>query len=232
MEAQHTKPAKKSKNKANDALEKERARQIALIAMAQERTSGKEEHLEKALSDPEKQALAKAVMKYEMKGAKSTKSKEQPIIQNTTSGVSAVSMEYSVDDSTYMGDGSTTAGSTLMGQHYATDGSVTTAGTKESRGLKAASNVAATENANKVKDDYDEELSEFSIQESTSSVEVVPSDEELFGVGWAKALDAKSGSYYYFTLDRAKIVWDNPLIVHRGSTDSMDSSLPEGAAVI
>ncbi len=52
---------------------------------------------------------------------------------------------------------------------------------------------------------------EFSIQESSSSLSVVPTDEELYAIGWAKALDPKSGNFYYFTLDRKKIMWDNPL---------------------
>jgi hypothetical protein len=55
--------------------------------------------------------------------------------------------------------------------------------------------------------DEDESLS---LQESGSS-EVIPTDEELFVVGWAKALDPRSGNYYYFTLDRTKTVWENPL---------------------
>lgn len=46
----------------------------------------------------------------------------------------------------------------------------------------------------------------------TSAEEVVPSDESLFSIGWAKALDENSGSYYYFTLDRSKTVWENPLL--------------------
>ena len=70
-----------------------------------------------------------------------------------------------------------------------------------------------------------------SLQEPTVS-EYIPTDEELFAVGWAKALDSKSGSYYYFTLDRSKIVWDNPLATRGASMDSAESSLPEGAAVI
>jgi hypothetical protein len=54
--------------------------------------------------------------------------------------------------------------------------------------------------------------SALSIQDSASSViSVVPSDEELFAVGWAKAVDPSSGNYYYFTLDRSKTVWENPL---------------------
>lgn len=51
----------------------------------------------------------------------------------------------------------------------------------------------------------------LSPQASTSTMDEIPSDEELFSVGWAKALDPNSGSYYYFTLDRKKTVWDNPL---------------------
>ena len=47
--------------------------------------------------------------------------------------------------------------------------------------------------------------------EGESLLSVVPTDAELFAVGWAKALDASSGNYYYFTLDRTKTVWDNPL---------------------
>ena len=49
----------------------------------------------------------------------------------------------------------------------------------------------------------------LSLLESKSST--VPSDEELVAIGWAKALDPNSGSYYYFTLDRSKTVWENPL---------------------
>ena len=44
-----------------------------------------------------------------------------------------------------------------------------------------------------------------------SEEEIIPSDEDLYAVGWAKALDQSSGSYYYFTLDRSKTVWENPL---------------------
>lgn len=68
---------------------------------------------------------------------------------------------------------------------------------------------------------------------SAESVLDVPTDEELFSVGWAKALDPKSGSYYYFTLDRAKIVWDNPLAPKPDpSVTSSDFPVPEGGAVI
>lgn len=49
----------------------------------------------------------------------------------------------------------------------------------------------------------------LSLLESNSSI--VPTDEDLNAIGWAKALDPNSGSYYYFTLDRQKTVWENPL---------------------
>ncbi|KAL7458879.1 hypothetical protein ACHAWC_010596 [Mediolabrus comicus] len=39
----------------------------------------------------------------------------------------------------------------------------------------------------------------------------VPSDEDLRQIGWSKAYDMVSRCYYYFTLDRSKIVWENPL---------------------
>ncbi len=51
-----------------------------------------------------------------------------------------------------------------------------------------------------------------------------PSDQELFALGWAKALDPKSGAYYYFTLDRSKIVWDNPLVEKSVFSSSTTSS--------
>jgi hypothetical protein len=55
---------------------------------------------------------------------------------------------------------------------------------------------------------HDEDLPHV---DSEDSCESVPSDESLFNVGWAKAFDPSSESHYYFTLDRSKIVWDNPL---------------------
>jgi hypothetical protein len=75
--------------------------------------------------------------------------------------------------------------------------------------------------------DEDEERSALSIQESTStSMSVVPTDEELFAVGWAKALDARSGNFYYFTLDRSQTVWENPLSAARSTMgDTVSTAL-------
>ena len=61
-------------------------------------------------------------------------------------------------------------------------------------------------------EDDDDQSALLSIQESSSSVlSAIPTDEELFSVGWAKALDPNSNNYYYFTLDRSRTVWENPL---------------------
>ena len=57
--------------------------------------------------------------------------------------------------------------------------------------------------------------SDFSTSTTGSSLRpldhAVPTHEELFAFGWAKALDPKTGAYYYFTLDRTQTVWINPL---------------------
>jgi hypothetical protein len=42
--------------------------------------------------------------------------------------------------------------------------------------------------------------------------ETIPSDEDLLAIGWKKALDAASGKYYYYTVDRDQVVWENPLV--------------------
>ena len=62
-------------------------------------------------------------------------------------------------------------------------------------------------------DNEDEASGMVSTQEGSVSTysSIVPSDEELLAIGWAKAMDPSSGNYYYFTLDRSKIVWDSPL---------------------
>jgi hypothetical protein len=94
------------------------------------------------------------------------------------------STDYSLDDTT-AADGS------LIGTQYAGDASVFT---------------STSENRHIIKAGYDGPF-----QIPTSTPERVPTDEELYTVGWAKAFDHSSGAYYYFTLDRSTIVWDNPL---------------------
>ena len=65
------------------------------------------------------------------------------------------------------------------------------------------------ENSDRNEEGGDDDIS-LSLLESKSSL--IPSDEELTTMGWAKALDPNSGSYYYYTLDRSRTVWENPLV--------------------
>ena len=68
-------------------------------------------------------------------------------------------------------------------------------------------------------------VNEGSTVSGTSGPDIPPpSDQELFAMGWAKAMDPKSGAYYYFTLDRSKIVWDNPLVEKSVFSSSTTSS--------
>ena len=123
---------------------------------------------------------------------------------------SAISMEYSQDGSSaYMTEG----GSTLFGQQFANDSPSMT---------KASTKLAASTT------EEDENSAFMSVQASSAStMSVVPTDDELLAIGWAKAMDATSGNYYYYTLDRSKIVWDNPLSSNN-SVDEGNSSRGTG----
>ena len=215
------------KDNVKAALEQERARQMALVAKAKEHTTRDQENNHQ--SDLMKAAAAKKSLK------------DTGMIYKNNSGVS---LDYSIDSHSYLaGDGST-----LLGGKFAADSSVlsgsSTKGSSQSSSQKFHTHRTKHDPLampNQMTNPRDEdEKSGFSIQESSSSMEVIPSDEDLFAVGWAKALDPRSGSYYYFTLDRAKIVWDNPLApAHDTSMEEDDetaaddtSSLPRGAIVI
>jgi hypothetical protein len=197
-----------------------------MIAIAQDNSSQKsQDHIQRYLKDPRKVELARALMEAEkarspQRGSPS-RTAGSPSLQRANSGIS---LDYSIDSS-LLGDGSTT----LAGSVLATDASV---GTANSRRTQRSTGTTGTFKGKKIAEEDDGSVS---IQESYSgSGEPVPNDEDLFAIGWAKALDAKSGSYYYFTLDRTKIVWDNPLAPHTvesaGSADSI--SLPPGSAMI
>jgi len=140
----------------------------------------------------------------------SSKSGRNALI-NTKSNdpVNALSMEYSQDDSTMIGEksvGEYTFDSTLLGQNFAADSkSVLSAATKET--------LVAKEILEEVPEYSQHTHVSIGGDSSYTTVddEPVPSDEELFAAGWAKALDSNSGYYYYFTLDRKRTVWENPL---------------------
>jgi hypothetical protein len=117
----------------------------------------------------------------------------------------------------------------LLGQNYAADGSIISHGTRENKNKDNVIRDVVQE------DSHDSHNSSFS--SSGSGDELIPTDEELFAVGWAKAFDPKSGSYYYFTLDRTQTVWENPLAppdVSESQTEeeSLQGANPTRAAAI
>lgn len=171
---------------AQQLLEHEKRRQRDLVAKTQ-------------------QEVAKTNLKpssnYKMQ-AKLQQPRSSPKVE---SSASAASLEYSADGSTIFADQATafTAETSLLGQQFATDGSVSTAGRPK---------LSTVRDSQDEDEDDDYSSAALSLQTSTSSaVSVVPTDEELFAAGWAKALDPKSGNYYYFTLDRTTTMWENPL---------------------
>lgn len=155
-----------------------------MIALAQQETL-KETRKEGALSEKNGNTP-----KYNMDPSPSPKK-----VERNDSG--SVSLEYSIDSSSMLGETSTLAGQFISG-----DGaSIGTSASRRRMKVHAEEEESAT----------------------SQMTEYVPSDEELFAVGWAKALDPKSGSYYYFTLDRSKIVWENPLAPEDAITTASSS---------
>ena len=163
-------------------------------------------------------------------GASSPKKRNQNIFVpgSPASGTMEInsqpSMDYSMDTASLLGDGS------LVGGQFAGDGSVLTTGTTASDNKSLLSyvtrstvhdmNGSSNEHVKKdVQASPEEEENDLSLTLMASSStggggEQIPSDEELFSIGWAKAVDPSSGCYYYFTLDRSQTVWENPLTRH------------------
>lgn len=183
--------SKKKKSDPKEALDEERKRSEQLLDKVK-------------LSDAAAQKKGKSA--YVMTPVSPTGRRGSHEVQTVQSGAS---MEYSQDgSSTYITDGA----STLLGQHIEGDGSVLTTATKGSKATKSISR--------RIESDDEDASGLLSTQESASTYSsVVPSDEELLAIGWAKALDPNSGNYYYFTLDRSTIVWDNPLTMAEGAVD-------------
>ena len=144
--------------------------------------------------------------------------------------ISKPSLDYSVDTASLLGDGSLLGGDgSLLGGQFAGDGSVMTLGTTASDNRSLLSCVTRTTvhdmSGNAGQDTKsrsllgsprtgsdDDDISLSLLASSSSGMEPIPTDEELFAIGWAKAMDPSSGTYYYFTLDRTRTVWDNPLL--------------------
>mmetsp|Transcript_21949 Transcript_21949/g.33298 ORF Transcript_21949/g.33298 Transcript_21949/m.33298 type:complete len:798 (-) Transcript_21949:1811-4204(-) len=133
---------------------------------------------------------------------------------------SNMSLDYSMDSSLLGGGDSSVTGNYFT----ANDGTACSYSSKSSkrsskRTEQAAATAAAASKSMLPPDESESSgLDNCSIASgsmasgNTSASEAIPTDQELFDIGWAKALDLKSGSYYYFTLDRSKIIWENPLL--------------------
>lgn len=120
----------------------------------------------------------------------------------------SMSLAYSLEDSTYF-----RPSSSPTHRHYESNndgGSVLTMGTENQSLLSYVTrSTMAQPKIDVASHNDDADDISLSLLESNSSI--VPTDEELLAIGWAKALDPNSGLYYYFTLDRSKTVWENPL---------------------
>eukprot|EP00521_Asterionellopsis_glacialis_P007294 CAMPEP_0195282548 /NCGR_PEP_ID=MMETSP0707-20130614/1364_1 /TAXON_ID=33640 /ORGANISM="Asterionellopsis glacialis, Strain CCMP134" /LENGTH=741 /DNA_ID=CAMNT_0040341523 /DNA_START=253 /DNA_END=2478 /DNA_ORIENTATION=- len=156
-------------------------------------------------------------------GSKYLKLPTKPLASNKSEAVrrtdsdSGLSLDYSVDSSLLAG-----GGESLLGQHFHPDGSVVGNASVTTSPVAASSRhepVILGKGATDAPAANEEE--DISLQPSTSSsIEPIPTDEELYEIGWAKALDPSSGNYYFFTLDRSKTVWENPLVGSQAETDT------------
>jgi hypothetical protein len=128
---------------------------------------------------------------------------------------STLSLDYSNDGSSAF---MSTDGS-LLGQNYVD--STYSYGTRQLLSpLSQVPEQQALDARASRSDENDQSEYEISIQESNSYQTAIPTDEELFAIGWAKALDPNSGAHYFFTLDRSRTAWENPL----SPTDSIRGS--------
>ena len=117
----------------------------------------------------------------------------------------SISLAYSVEDSSFLHPSTSP-----KHIHNSDVGSVLTMGTENQSLLSYVTRSTMVQSKFEFpsNNDDDDDIS-LSLLESSSGI--VPSDEELLTIGWAKALDPNSGVYYYFTLDRSQTVWENPL---------------------
>ena len=162
--------------------------------------------------------------------------RHSPSSQGLPNAGSGFSMNYSVDSSNFLNEIPTRAQEQLHARSGGVGGgSMMMQFVESSQAAKQRNNRQVAEQRQKNQHQRQQarvttaaENEDLELQESGSSGEVVPSDEDLFAVGWAKAMDPSSGNYYYFTLDRTKTVWENPL-----SADTFvsgESSILSGSA--
>jgi hypothetical protein len=228
------------------SLERECQQHMELIVLAQQKTTAQERTpqqlrvvacaLEEAVSPSTKsnspnfrgtQTLGPGSPSHRRSSSSITSSRlrSPTSLRKNDSGTSGLSLEYSVD-STLVGEsslggstlnstvGGSTVGSSLLGQTLAADGSIISSTTREILTSAKEGKMQDVQEANKSGEESQD-----------SEEELIPTDEELYAVGWAKALDPSSESYYYFTLDRSKIVWENPLAPPGVSESQSDDSI-------
>jgi len=118
-----------------------------------------------------------------------------PSCESTT-----MSLAYSLEDSTTF----------FRGPATHEGGSVLTMGTENQSLLSYVTRSTMVQSRMEVEGN-NEDADDISLSLLESKSSIVPTDDELMAIGWAKALDPNSGLYYYFTLDRSKTVWENPL---------------------
>lgn len=143
------------------------------------------------------------------------------------------SLDYSMDSATINSGNYTIDGGMSVG----TAGTAGTAGNQSLLSYVTRSTIHSPESGEETlhqqqlekilhEGDEDDDDENDSLIASETSAEEVPSDADLFAIGWAKALDANSGSYYYFTLDRSKIVWENPLLANEEDNEDDKTPIP------
>ncbi|KAL7519586.1 hypothetical protein ACHAWX_004345 [Stephanocyclus meneghinianus] len=118
-----------------------------------------------------------------------------PSCESTT-----MSLAYSLEDSTTF----------FRGPATHDGGSVLTMGTENQSLLSYVTRSTMVQSRMEAEGN-NEDADDISLSLLESKSSIVPTDDELLAIGWAKALDPNSGLYYYFTLDRSKTVWENPL---------------------
>ena len=175
--------------------------------------------VDQASRDPKKMELVQAVANYEEKRGDAssislrlastllqTLSSNSIAMERTDSRDSNVSLEYSIESSLLRGGDSSVPG------HYFDGASVYSAGSKRRPGKKATKPTPIPKTV-------EDELSVSVAPSITDNISMnsggasiidtpAPSDQDLFTMGWVEALDPKTKSYYYFTLDSSKIVWE------------------------
>jgi len=196
--------------------EKELSREEELRQLERERELRiqQEKELEKA---QEKDSINGYHTQSKLKNGRSNRSHRN--IQSINTSPSNHSLDYSVDTAS------------IATGHYTVEGSVNTTGTAGNQSLlsyvtrSTVHTQGSDDNLSRKRQQLEDLLHEDDEEDDVVNTEgiasmedyiaeddeEVPSDEDLFAIGWAKALDENSGSYYYFTLDRSTIVWENPL---------------------